>query len=182
MYEYSSTSAFAVSLVEEFFGTKGWDVGTVHSEPCLFVLLSPDNTVSILIVYVDDCRVQGERDEDVAYIKTSFEERFGIKHVDPRYFLGCLMEIEDQGGYSTLSITQPDFVEDMLIKYAVRGVHAHLIQWVTEHSDSVRLGSYLYSEPGVLENSPFNYYRLPYPEPEREHEALRPRSWLFLRR
>jgi hypothetical protein len=62
--------------------------------------------------------VQGERDEDLSYIKTSFGERFGIKDVDPRYFLGCLMEVEDQGSYRTLSITQPDFVEDMLIKYA----------------------------------------------------------------
>jgi hypothetical protein len=113
-----SWSKTVTEWVVEFFSSKGWDVGTLHSEPCLFVLLSPDNTVSILIVYVDDCRVQGERDEDLSYIKTSFGERFGIKDVDPRYFLGCLMEVEDQGSYRTLSITQPDFVEDMLIKYA----------------------------------------------------------------
>ena len=74
----------------------------MHSEPCLFVLLSPDDFVTILIVYVDDCRIQGEREEDLEYIKHSFGQRFGIKDVDPRYFLGCLMEIEDQGGYKTL--------------------------------------------------------------------------------
>ena len=67
---------------------------------------------------VDDRRIQGEREEDLAYIKHSFGQRFGIKDVDPRYFLGCLMEIEDQVGYKTLTITQPDFVEDLLIKYA----------------------------------------------------------------
>ena len=38
--------------------------------------------------------------------------------VDPRYFLGCLMEIEPQpDGSYTLTITQPDFVEDMLLEF-----------------------------------------------------------------
>ena len=99
---------------EDFFGKNGWTVGTLHSDPCVFVLLSPDNTPSILIVYVDDCYVQGERSEDLEYIRQSFGDKFGIKKVDPRYFLGCLMEIEPQpDGSYTLTITQPDFVEDM---------------------------------------------------------------------
>ena len=59
---------------------------------------------------------EGEREEDLEYIKQSFGQRFGIKDVDPRYFLGCLMEIEDKGEYKTLTITQPDFVEDLLLK------------------------------------------------------------------
>ena len=113
-----SWSKTVTEWINEFFGSKGWDVGVMHSEPCLFVLLSPDDSVKILIVYVDDCRIQGEREEDLEYIKQSFGQRFGIKDVDPRYFLGCLMEIEDQGEYKTLTITQPDFVEDLLIKYA----------------------------------------------------------------
>ena len=103
---------------EDFFGKNGWTVGTLHSDPCVFVLLSPDNTPSILIVYVDDCYVQGERNEDLEYIRQSFGDKFGIKKVDPRYFLGCLMEIEPQpDGSYTLTITQPDFVEDMLLEF-----------------------------------------------------------------
>ena len=35
-----------------------------------------------------------ERESDLEFIRDAFGERFGIKNVDPRYFLGCLMEIE----------------------------------------------------------------------------------------
>ena len=62
--------------------------------------------------------MQGERSEDLEYIRQSFGDKFGIKKVDPRYFLGCLMGIEPQpDGSYTLTITQPDFVEDMLLEF-----------------------------------------------------------------
>ena len=90
----------------------------MHSDPRVFVLLSPDDTPSILIVYVDDCHVQGERDEDLEYIRRSFGDKFGIKRADPKYFLGYLMEIEPQtDGSYTLTITQPNFVEDMMLEF-----------------------------------------------------------------
>ena len=90
----------------------------MHSDPCVFVILSPDNYVSMMLLYVDDCYAQGERESDLEFIWDAFGERFGIKNVDPRYFLGCLMEIEQQtDGTSTLTVTQPDFVEEMIIEF-----------------------------------------------------------------
>jgi len=48
----------------------------------------------------------------------NFSNMFEIKKVDPRYFLGCLMEIVLQsGGSFKLTITQPDFVEDMQLEF-----------------------------------------------------------------
>ena len=61
----------------------GWDVCTLHSDPCVFVILSPDNTVSMMLLYVDDCHAQGERESDLEFIRDTFGERFGIKNVDP---------------------------------------------------------------------------------------------------
>ena len=90
-------------------------LGTLVS---LYKDISPDNTVSMMLLYVDDCYAQGERESDLEFIRDAFGERFGIKNVDPRYFLGCLMEIEQQtDGTSTLTVTQPDFVEEMIIEF-----------------------------------------------------------------
>jgi len=91
-----SWSKTVTGWIEEFFNMNGWDVCTLHSDPCVFVILSPDNYVSMMLLYVDDCYAQGERESDLEFIRDAFGERFGIKNVDPRYFLGCLMEIEQQ--------------------------------------------------------------------------------------
>ena len=52
---------------EIFVGSDEAGTSAAADDPCVFVLLSPDNTPSILIVYVDDCYVQGERSEDLEY-------------------------------------------------------------------------------------------------------------------
>ena len=48
---------------------KGWHVGTNNTDPCVFVILSPDNTFSVMWIHTDDCFVRDERDEDLEYIR-----------------------------------------------------------------------------------------------------------------
>ena len=78
---------------EEFFMSNGWTIAVTNTDPCVFVILSPDNTFSLLWIHTDDCFLRGERLEDLEYIRNSFGNRFGIKKVDPRYMLGLLSEI-----------------------------------------------------------------------------------------
>ena len=63
------------------------------SDSCAFVLLSPDNTYSLLSVHTDDVEVHSEREEDAEYIRRSFGDKFGISRTDPRFMLGVLKEI-----------------------------------------------------------------------------------------
>ena len=52
-----------------FFSTNGWHVESCHSDACLFVICSPDQTFTLLSKYTDDCDTHGERDEDLTYIR-----------------------------------------------------------------------------------------------------------------
>ena len=100
---------------EEFFMSNGWTIAVTNTDPCVFVILSPDNTFSLLWIHTDDCFLRGERLEDLEYIRNSFGNRFGIKKVDPRYMLGLLSEITVMpDGTWELELTQPEFVEQML--------------------------------------------------------------------
>jgi hypothetical protein len=82
------------------------------------VILSPEDAPSILITSIDVCYLQGERVEDLENIRRSFGDAFGIKREDPKYFMGYSMEIETLTNISrTLTITQPDFVEDMQLEF-----------------------------------------------------------------
>lgn len=103
---------------EEFFMSNGWTVGVNNTDPCVFVILSPDNTYNIMWIHTDDCFVRGERNSDLDYIRNSFGNRFGIKRVDPRYMLGILSELtQQQDGSWELELTQPEFVEQMLREF-----------------------------------------------------------------
>ena len=117
----SSARAWAKTVfewTEEFFMSNGWHVGTNNTDPCVFVLLSPENTFSIMWIHTDDCFVRGERDEDLDYIRNSFGNRFGIKRVDPRFMLGLYANIiVVPDGSKVLEFTQPDFVESMLSEF-----------------------------------------------------------------
>ena len=100
--------------------SNGWHVGTNNTDPCVFVLLSPENTFSIMWIHTDDCFVRGERDEDLEYIRNSFGNRFGIKRVDPRFMLGLYSNIIDApDGSKVLEFTQPDFIENMLSEFGM---------------------------------------------------------------
>ena len=99
----------------EFFDTQGWTVGTLMSESCAFVLLSPDNTYSLLSVHTDDVEVHSEREEDAEYIRRSFGDKFGISRTDPRFMLGVLKEITVlPDGSSIMECSQPEFCEALI--------------------------------------------------------------------
>ena len=104
--------------IKYFFSRNGWTIRMLHNDPRVSVILSPEDAPSILIMSVDDCYLQGEREEDLEYIRRSFGDAFGIKRADPKHFMGYSMEIETLTNMSrTLTITQPGFVEDLLLEF-----------------------------------------------------------------
>ena len=80
--------------IKYFFSRNGWTIRMLHNDPRVSVILSPEDAPSILITSIDVCYLQGERVEDLEYIRRSFGDAFGIKREDPKYFMGYSMEIE----------------------------------------------------------------------------------------
>ena len=65
--------------IKYFFSRNGWTIRMLHNDPRVSVILSPEDAPSILIMSIDVCYLQGEREEDLEYIRRSFGDAFGIK-------------------------------------------------------------------------------------------------------
>ena len=113
---------WAATLTEwilSHFNGHNWSVRQCQTDPCCFILLSPENKSAILIVYTDDCAVHGETDDVNDTIQRAFNKRFGVTQCDERFLLGVQRtSFINDDGVECLSLTQPEFCENLAADFA----------------------------------------------------------------
>jgi hypothetical protein len=118
----SAARAWGISLskwIKFFFNKNEWTASNCDSDPCLFVLTSPNNYTSLLTVYTDDCDLIGENATDLQFIKKSFDDKYGVKECDPEIMLGVRRTVTTtKSGVRELQLTQPDYIDQMCAQFA----------------------------------------------------------------
>ena len=67
---------------------KGWRCWQTEMDPCLFVIISPTNHRSLVMIHTDDVDASGEKQEDLDFIFDILNSIWKVKIVDSSYILG----------------------------------------------------------------------------------------------
>ena len=99
------------------FNRDGWTaICMVDREPCLFFLTSPRPTGNrlIMVTHTDDFRVAGDNQDDVAFVVSEFDKKFGITTVTTGVMLGVKVDSGvDENGVRWTELTQTDYIKDL---------------------------------------------------------------------
>jgi hypothetical protein len=86
----------------------------LHADNCIYIK-HKDNSICIVLIYVDDIAIAGSTIHVIDKIKNEFKNRYKMKdlgHID--HILGCTVDRNDFGEYS---ISQKQYAKDVIFKY-----------------------------------------------------------------
>ena len=94
--------------LQKHFNTNGWQAKQSHTDPALWILLTPEGRLVLLVIWSDDNDAVAERDEDLDYVEQAFKQRFGVTSADPNFMLGVSRSIiVGDDGVRVLEYTMP---------------------------------------------------------------------------
>ena len=104
--------------LQKHFNTNGWQAKQSNTDPALWILLTPEGRLVLLVIWSDDNDAVAERDEDLDYVEQAFKQRFGVTSADPNFMLGVSRSITvGDDGVRVLEYTMPTYIENVYDEY-----------------------------------------------------------------
>jgi hypothetical protein len=104
---------FRDAWILETFNSNGYTCIQSVRDPCLFTITCPEGHTTYMIAYCDDVDCHTTNMASMIKISNKFQERFGIKVVNPEFMLGVKRKRYSRDGILYVHLSQEEYIEEL---------------------------------------------------------------------
>ena len=99
--------------IMDTFNKDKWTCKQSIRDPCLFTITCPEGDTTHMVCYTDDCDCHTTSMASVLKIAAKFENRFGIKVVNPEFMLGVKRKRYHREGVLYVHLSQEEYIAEL---------------------------------------------------------------------